>query len=124
MARFEHEKLQSSAKLLNLVFSKYPNYLEYADLSLLHNLSFLKDVAFYMELGEFNNFDTQIITIGEELLKNEPENPYIHSYMGTFYDRKGNQEKAKYHFKQIVNAKNFSKNWYTNEAESWLRNGK
>ena len=42
MARFEPKKLQSSAELLNRVFSEYPNYLEYADLNLLHNLSFFK----------------------------------------------------------------------------------
>jgi len=120
MARFEPEKLQSSAKLLDTVFSKYPNYLEYADLNLLHNLSFLKDVAFYMELGEFNDFNTQIVSIGEKLLKKEPNNPYVHSYLGTFYARNGNIEKAKYHFKNIVNAKNFSRNWYTNEAQNWL----
>ena len=120
MARFEPEKLQSSAELLNMVFSEYPDYLEYADLNLLHNLSFLKDVAFYMELGEFNNFDTQIVNIGERLLNEERDNPYAHSYMGTYYARKGNREKAKYHFESIVNAKNFSKNWYTNEAQNWL----
>ncbi|WP_299437631.1 serine hydrolase domain-containing protein [uncultured Aquimarina sp.] len=120
MARFQPEKLKSSAALLHAVFSEYPDYLEYADLNLLHNLSFLKDVAFYMELGEFNDFDTQIERIGEKILNNQPENPYAHSYMGVYYDRKGNTEKAKYHFEKIVNAKNFSKNWYTNEAQSWL----
>jgi CubicO group peptidase (beta-lactamase class C family) len=120
MARFEPEKLQSSAELLNIVFSEYPDYLEYADLNLLHNLSFLKDVAFYMELGEFNNFDVQIVSIGEKLLNEELENPYAHSYLGTYYARKGNTEKAKYHFESIVNAKNFSKNWYTQEAQNWL----
>ncbi len=120
MARFEPEKLQSSAELLNIIFSEFPDYLEYADLNLLHNLSFLKDVAFYMELGEFNNFDTQIVNVGEKLLKEESENPYAHSYMGTYYARKGNTKKAKYHFESIVNAKNFSKNWYTNEAQDWL----
>lgn len=120
MARFEPKKIEASTKLLERVFLDYPNYIEYADLNLLHNLSFLKDVAFYMELGEFNKFDTQIEHIGEKLLKDEPENPYAHSYMGTYYARKGNTEKAKYHFKSIVNAKNFSKNWYTQEAQNWL----
>ena len=122
MARFQPEKLQSSAKLLTFVFSEYPDYLDYADANLLHNLSFLKDIAFYMELGEFNNFDIQIVRIGEKLLSEEPENPYVHSYMGTYYARKGNTEKAKYHFESIVNAKNFSKNWYTKEAQNWLNN--
>ncbi|MFT5915054.1 MAG: hypothetical protein ACJAWV_003666 [Flammeovirgaceae bacterium] len=40
--------------------------------------------------------------------------------MGAYYDRKGNAEKAKHHFESIVNAKNFSKNWYTQEAKNWL----
>ncbi len=120
MARFEPKKMEVSTKLLESVFSEYPNYLEYADLNLLHNLSFLKDVAFHMELGEFDKFDAQIEHIGEKLLKEQPENPYTHSYMGTYYARKGNTEKAKYHFEHIVNAKNFSENWYTKEAQSWL----
>ncbi len=120
MARFKPEKLQSSAALLNLVFSEYPDYLEYADLNLLHNLSFLKDVAFHMKLGEFNNFDTQIVNIGTKLLKEEPDNPYAHIYLGTYYARKGDTKKSKYHFESIINAKNFSKNWYTQEAKNWL----
>ncbi|WP_298758289.1 serine hydrolase domain-containing protein [uncultured Psychroserpens sp.] len=124
MARFDPEKLHSSTELLNTVFTKYPEYLEYADLNLLHNLSFLKDVAFYMELGEFNNFDIQIVNIGEKLLKEEPENPYVNSYMGTYYDRKGNKQKAKHHFEIILKAKNFSRNWYTNEAQNWLNENK
>lgn len=124
MARFDPEKLKSSAKLLNHVFSKYPNYLEYADLNLLHNLTFLKDVAFHMELGEFNDFDTQIERIGKKLIAEESNNPYAHMYLGTFYDRKGKKEKAKNYFESIVNAKNFSKNWYTNEAQQWLNENK
>jgi len=124
MARFDPEKLKTSARLLNHVFSEYPDYEDYADLNLLHNLTFLKDVAFYMELGAFNDFDVHIEKIGEKLLANEPDNPYLHSYLGTFYSRKGNTEKARYHFGRIVNAKNFSKNWYTNEAQQWLDENK
>jgi len=120
MARYDPKKLEYSAMLLNHVFSKYPNYLDYGDLNLLHNLTFLKDVAFYKELGDFNEFDTQIERIGQKLLVKEPRNPYLHTYLGTFYARKGNNEKAKYHFGHIVNAKNFSENWYTNEAQNWL----
>jgi len=120
MARFEPEKRELSAKLIERVFLEHPNYLEYADLNLLHNLSFLKDIAFYMDLGEFSKFDTQIEHIGAKLLDEQPENPYVHSYMGTYYSRKGNIEKATYHFEQIVNAHNFSKNWYTQEAQNWL----
>ncbi|WP_108805622.1 serine hydrolase [Aquimarina sp. Aq107] len=122
MARFDPEKIKTSSKILEYTFSQYPNYQEYADLNLLHNLSFLKDVSFYMDLGEFNTFDTQIELIGEKLIKETPKSPYVHIYLGTYYDRKGNTEKAKYHFESIVNAKNFSKNWYTQEAQNWLNN--
>ncbi|WP_422104342.1 serine hydrolase [Winogradskyella sp.] len=122
MARFDPEKLQSSAQLLHGIFSEYPNYLDYADLNLLHNLSFLKDVAYYMELGDFNDFDEQIVSIGEKLHRQDSENPYVNTYLGIFYDRNGHKEKARYYFESIVNAKNFSKNWYTVEAENWLKN--
>jgi len=124
MARFEPEKLKTSTKLLNHIFSEYPDYLDYADLNLLHNLSFLKDVAFYMELCEFNDFDTQILDIGKKLLQKEPYNPYVKIYLGTYYARKGNTEKAKTYFENIVNAKNFSNNWYTKEAQQWLNENK
>ncbi len=120
MARHQPEKLKSSTKLLDTVFSKFPAYIEYADLSLLHNLSFLKDVAFYMDLGAFNNFDTHITEIGKKLLSSEPNNPYVHSYMGGFYAREKDNDKAKHHFEKIISAQNFSKNWYTMEAQNWL----
>lgn len=122
MSRFETEKIQMSESLLKAVFSEHSNYLEYADMNLLHNLTFLKDVAFYRGLDEFITFDNHIEKIGSKLLKEDSENPYANMYLGTFYDRKGNSEKAKYYFNQILNAKNFSKNWYTREAESWLKN--
>jgi CubicO group peptidase (beta-lactamase class C family) len=120
MARFDPAQMDLSTKLLEKVFSEYPNYLEYADQNLLHTLSFLKDVAFYMELGAFNKFDIHIEQIGKKLLLEAPNNPYVHSYLGTYHARKGNTDKAQYHFESIVNAKNFSQNWYTQEAQSWL----
>ncbi|GAB5399263.1 MAG: hypothetical protein Aureis2KO_08480 [Aureisphaera sp.] len=120
MARFAPEKLQSSSELLRSVFKNYPDYQDYADLNLLHNLTFLKDVAFYMDLGEFSDFDTEIESIGELLLTREPNNPYVHFYLGTYYARKGNNEKGIYHFERIVSAENFSQNWYTKEAQNWL----
>ncbi|MDY8135382.1 serine hydrolase domain-containing protein [Aquimarina sp. 2201CG5-10] len=120
MARFYSEKVQSSSRLLERVFSEDPNYLKYANLNLLHNLSFLKDVSFYKELGEFNKFDSQIENIGNKLISIDPENPYLHIYLGTYYSRKGDIKKAKFHFENIVNTANFSKNWYTQEAQDWL----
>jgi hypothetical protein len=122
MARFDLEKMKTSTKLLEKLFSAHPNYLEYADMNLLHNLTFLKDVAFYRDLGEFNQFDNHIEQISWKLLKKDSNNPYVHSYMGVYHDRKGNLEKAKDHFEQITQASNFSKNWYTVEAGNWLKN--
>ena len=75
-----------------------------------------------MELGDFNDFDTHIIKIGEKLLSLDPNNPYVNVYLGTFYDRNGDIDKARYYFKQIRDAENFSRNWYTVESENWLKN--
>ncbi|MGV6832598.1 MAG: serine hydrolase domain-containing protein [bacterium] len=120
MARYDPEKLKTSATLIHHLFDQYPDYEAYADLNLLHTLSFLKDVAFYMELDEFTDFDVQLERIASLLLEKEPNNPYAHIYLGTFHARKDQSEKARFHFEHIVNAKNFSKNWYTNEAQQWL----
>ncbi|MEO1021525.1 MAG: hypothetical protein AAFW89_03205, partial [Bacteroidota bacterium] len=83
-------------------------------------LGFLKTVAFYRDLGEFRTFDTHIERIGKHLIQEYPFNPYTHVYMGTFYDRNGEIEKARHHYREIVEARNFSPNWYTAEAKSWL----
>ena len=120
MARFSPDRFKTSEQLLNEVFNRYPDFLNYADINLLHTLCFLKDVAFYMELGPFNTFDKEIEQIGGHLLKSSPNNPYLHSYLGLFYNRKGEMDKARYHFEHIVNAQNFSNNWYTVEAKNWL----
>ena len=121
MARFDDSSMKRSAVLLETVFSQNPTYSEYADLSVLHNLTFLKDVAFYKELGEFTQFDEQIETIGAKLWEEDPKNPYVNIYLGNYYLRKGEQEKTKAYFQEIVNAKNFSRFWYTNETESALK---
>ncbi len=121
MARFKPEKMNESAELLERTFEMYPNYLSYSNINLLHNLIFLKDVAFHMDLGEFKKFDVQIEKIGQKLLAETPNNPYVHSYMGNFFDKLGNKEKARFHYKTIIDLNNFSPNWYTNEARIWLK---
>jgi hypothetical protein len=120
MSRFDTKKFEHSKQLLKKIFSNYPDYLSYANLNLLHTLSFLKTVAFYKELGAFNDFDTHIEAIGKKLLNTEANNPYANYYLANFYAGKDNTEKAQLHFENIVNASNFSKWWYTIEAENWL----
>ncbi|MBP2834116.1 beta-lactamase family protein [Aquimarina sp. U1-2] len=124
MARFDIQHIKTSEKLLTKVFFEFPDYLAYADLNLLHTLTFLKDVTFYKELEEFNQFDKKIETISTKLLEEDPENPYVNVYMGIYHNRKGNKEKAFYHFKRIVEADNFSKFWYTAEAKKWIKQHK
>jgi CubicO group peptidase (beta-lactamase class C family) len=121
MARFEDQRMKSSADLLEKVFSEDPNYVVDADLSVLHNIAFLKDIAFYKELGEFSKFDQEIETLGAELLKVDTQNPYANVYLGNYYLRKGDNEKARVYLEKIVNAKNFSRFWYTNEAINALK---
>jgi hypothetical protein len=120
LAPFEPQKREISAELLTKTFEKYPDYLSYANINLLHTLSFLKDATFYMNLGTFNTFDKQLSAIGEKLLTQEPNNPYLHAYLGTYYDRLGNTEKARFHFQSIIDLDNFSPSWYTDEAKYWL----
>ena len=122
MSRFDDKEWKKSIELLQIVFDTYPNYLEYADLNLLHNLMFLKTVAFHREFGEFSRFDDKIESIGNKLLSQDPHNPYANVYLGDYYSSKGNNEKAKLHYKKIVDSKNFSPFWYTGIAKNWLKN--
>ncbi|MEM9075712.1 MAG: serine hydrolase domain-containing protein [Bacteroidota bacterium] len=121
MSRFDTSQWKRSVQLLDTTFTSYPNVLDYADLNLMHNLMFLKTVAFHKELGTFTKFDDKIEAIGRKLLKADPENPYANVYMGNFYDGKGDFEKARSHFQTIVEAKNFSPFWYTGVAKEWLK---
>ena len=122
MSRFDTSEWERSIELLDTTFTKYPEYLEYANLNLLHNLMFLKTVAFHKELGAFTKFDDKIEAIGSKLLENHPDNPYANVYLGNFYDEKGDMEKARLHFQTIVDAENFSPFWYTSVAKAWLKN--
>ncbi|XLS28908.1 serine hydrolase domain-containing protein [Flavobacteriaceae bacterium M23B6Z8] len=121
MARADVKNWNESIHSLETLFTKHPDYHKYADLSLLHTLIFLKDVAFYRELGPFQKFDHLIEEIGQMLLQRDTHNPYLNAYMGNYYDRNDQPEKARVYFKKLVNTRNFSKNWYTNEAKQWLR---
>ena len=120
MARFDTQAFDISAQLLEQTFLKHPDYLSYGDINLLHTMNFLKSVAFHKDLGPFHAFDQQIEEIGLNLLKHEPNNPYPHIYLGSYYDGLGKMETAATHFQSIVDLKNFSPHWYTREARNWL----
>lgn len=120
MAQYDPKEFSESVNYLNNMFDQYPEYLEYSDLSLLHNLSFLKDASSYLDLGDFNSFDVQIESIGKRLLKDDPYNPYANYYLGSFYNHKGDFNKSRFHFTRISDNPNFSRNWYTVESEQFL----
>lgn len=126
MARFSPNQyetigtIENSSEFLRQTIQRYPDYLSYGNINTLHTFSFLKDVAFYMEIADDHEFDNELETLGLKLLEKEPNNPYLHIYLGTFYDRAGDKEKARFHFQSIVDMENFSPFWYTREAESWL----
>ena len=75
----------------------------------------------FKEQKEFNDFDTEIEKIGTTLLAIDSANPYANYYMADYYAGKGINDKARKHYEAIINAKNFSRNWYTSEAENWLK---
>jgi len=120
LARYEIDHFQNSVDILTKVFGLYPDLESYADLTLLHNLSFLKTLDFHMELGGFDKFDKQFEQIGQMLLEKDKNNPYANVYMGTYFDRKGEIEQARKYYRAITEAENFSPFWYTNEAKTWL----
>ncbi len=120
MARFETELWKKSQTILDSVFLEHPEYLDYSGLNVLHNLTFLKTVAFHKELGTLTKYDDKIERMGQAILQKDPNNPYAHVYLGEYYADKDDVKNARIHFEQIVNAKNFSPFWYTSVAKNWL----
>ncbi len=122
MARFDPEEWQRSVEVLEQLFQKYPSYLDYGDLNLMHHLSFLKSAAMHLELGPFDRYDTELAAIGQKLLTQDPDHPYVHYYLGNLADFQGDLTKAHSHFQHLVDLQNFTPHWYTREAAAWLKN--
>jgi len=121
MSVYDISKMEKSVNILEKVFKLYPGYENYSDLTLLHNLSFLKTVALFKKKENFSKFDTEIEKIGTKLLAIDSNNPYANYYLADYFSSKNSNEAALKYFNRIVNAKNFSRNWYTSEAENWLK---
>ncbi|MEO1652138.1 MAG: serine hydrolase domain-containing protein, partial [Bacteroidota bacterium] len=121
MARFEDAELEKSKKLLSHLFAEFPDYKAYGTGALMHAMSFQKTVAFHKELGAFSHFDTQMEELGKHLLAQDPQNPYLHLYLGGLYDDQGKMVEARAQYQSIVEAQNFSPFWYIREAQNWLK---
>ncbi len=124
MARYDVSRRDMSKAILEKVFRLFPDYESYADLTLLHNLSFLKAISSVKEQERFTKFDTELEKIAIKLLTVDKDNPYANYYLATYFSSKGANDKALKYYKNIINAHNFSKNWYTSEAERWIKNQK
>jgi len=120
MAPFEPKKSIHSKMILKRLFNAFPDYKDYGDLTLLHNLLFLKAIDLQTQQPYDDQFDTIIKTIGEKLLVYDPDNPYTNFYMASFYDGIDKKDLSRSYYEQIVNASNFSPGWYTQVAKNWL----
>jgi CubicO group peptidase (beta-lactamase class C family) len=120
IAMYHPERADDSRRILRAVFKLYPDFRDYGDLALLHNLSMLRFLATSKDVGAAE-FDLAIEAIGTKLLQNDPSNPYANNYMGSYYSLKGDTVSASQYYKSITTAPNFAKNWYTALAEKWLK---
>jgi CubicO group peptidase (beta-lactamase class C family) len=121
MATYDIRQGEMRKAILEKVFKLYPDYENYSDLTILHNLSFLKTISLVKEQKNFTKFDAEIEKIGTKLLTIDPENPYANYYLANYFSSKGSNEIALKYYEKIIKAKNFSKNWYTFEAEKWIK---
>lgn len=121
MARYDVSQRKMSIAILEKVFKLFPDYESYSDLTLLHNLSFLKTISLVKEQENFKKFDTELERIGTRLLAIDSENPYANYYLANYFSSKGANDIALKYYEKIISAKNFSKNWYTSETENWIK---
>lgn len=121
MARYDISQGEMSTAILEKVFKLYPEYESYSDLTLLHNLSFLKAISSVKKQENFTKFDSELEKIAINLLTADSKNPYANYYLATYFSSKGANDIALKYYEKIINANNFSKNWYTSEAENWIK---
>ncbi len=106
--------------LLGKLFQTHPNYLSYADITLLHTLCQIKEVCYTRKLMPVHRFDKQIVAIARHLLSKDKDNAHINTYLGTFYLRQGRNDLAKQHFSRVVSNLDSVRNWYTGQAMEWM----
>jgi CubicO group peptidase (beta-lactamase class C family) len=121
MGMFDTSRTEKSKNILRRLFTIFPDYDAYGDLTLLHNLTILKSIAQNTGQSDFIDFDTQLETIGKKLLTIDSSNPYANYYFADYYLGKGAIDSTAQYYDRIINAGNYSRNWYTTEAENWIK---
>jgi hypothetical protein len=119
----ENEKYFANA-LNESGFSNYGNAIK--NLKLLNKKSLFSISGLYLLYTlklktRTNSFDKIIEKVSKKLLKEDEQNPYVHFYLGNYYDLNGNTDKTRYHFNLLKNLPNFDRNWYTEEAENYFK---
>jgi hypothetical protein len=114
LGRYDETHFEKSKELLREVFKNDANY---HSLTTMHNICFLKEIASHSDQPKFTEFDVQLRSIGNELLSRDINNPYANIYMAQGYEG----DSARIFYTRIAEAKNFSRFWYTVEAEEWLK---
>ncbi len=122
LSRYHPDQRFHSYALVQKTLELFPEQEAYVDVNTLFTLSFLTSVSFHMNLEPLPGISSFIEDWGNQLAEEHPNNPYIHSIMGTYYDRNGNINQARFHYESIVATPNFSPHWYTRDAEAWLSN--
>lgn len=123
-ATYDPPALPRCIHLLGKLFQIHPNYLSYANLTLLHSLCQIKEVCHARKLMPVNRFDNQILEIGRHLLSKDKDNSHINIYLGTFYQRQGRNDLARQHFSRVISSKHSERNWYTSQALEWMNERK
>lgn len=120
LARYDEGQFDKAQNALERLLPTPEHWLKRADLNVMHAVMFLKTVAFHRELELRADWDPELAALGKKLLQTDPQNPYVHYYLGELYAGADNRARAAGHFRAIVDAENFSTHWYTREAQSWL----
>ncbi|MEM7514639.1 MAG: serine hydrolase domain-containing protein, partial [Bacteroidota bacterium] len=104
------EEQEKSKALASALLKQYPEVIEYGNISTLHLLMTLSGP------GDNPIFQETMLNLGNHLLQEQPENPYINIYMAFFYQGQGKAAKAISYFQTIADAENYRPFWYTIEA--------
>lgn len=70
----------------------------------------------------FKKFDVEIEKIGTIILSRDNSNPYANYYLATHYNDLGLKILVHRYYRAIIEVKNYTKGWYTIEAENWIKN--
>jgi len=120
MSRFDALEGTRSKALMQHYFTQFPESNSTPNLNVLFNLQLLKFMDMMRGKPDFTDFDEAYEKIGNKLLAIDKDNPYANYYMGNYFQTKNQMDRTRFYFSKIVNAKNFSPWWYTQEAKAWL----